>query len=92
MFRFIIVAVVTLVCGSSLAFAACYPRLLSLSPAQNYSAYYYRSPGGIGPPRQGLAIYGHGRDRQARETTYPKACGSGRKWDGTRCVDARKSK
>lgn len=53
-------------------------------PARNFSAYYYRSPGGIGPARTARLA-----PRRAAATVvipYAQSCGSGRTWDGTRCI------
>lgn len=55
-------------------------------PACDFSAYYYRSPGGIGPPRYPSAYVG-----KAAPTAVPhrQSCGKGRSWNGERCVVPR---
>ena len=72
--------------GGGLAFAYWCPHpVRSFSahhPARNFSAFYYQSPGGIGPPR-----YPRAERRAAAPTPipYPTSCGQGRIWNGTRC-------
>jgi hypothetical protein len=63
-----------------------------LAPAQNFSAYYYRNPGGIGRPSARLAAYGPRQVAVTREVPYAKSCGGARTWDGTRCVAAASRK
>jgi hypothetical protein len=85
MIRFIVAVVAGLACGSVAATA----RYNWPSPAQNFSACYYQSPGGIGRGRVVPGVYGGADVTTAKEVPHPQSCGSGRKWDGRRCVDAR---
>lgn len=63
-----------------------------LSPAQNFSAYYYRSPGGIGRPSARHAVHGAMHAASTREIPYANSCGGARTWDGTRCIGAASGK
>jgi len=82
--------------AAALGVAACGPRetgnyykspvaYTAPSPAQNFSAVYYQSHGGLGrnsPPPDG------GSDVGALGVPYPDSCGHSRTWNGGRCVRA----
>jgi hypothetical protein len=87
MLRFTLAAALAAICVSP-AIAGT-PRGL-LWPAQNFSAYYYRSPGGIGRPCPGPAFYAPKRRASASSVPYLQSCGGGRHWDGARCVEGSK--
>jgi hypothetical protein len=53
-------------------------------PARNFSAYHYRSPGGMRGTRRSMA-----RTPAASDTVpvpYPQSCGTGRVWRDGHCV------
>jgi hypothetical protein len=49
------------------------------SPARNFDAYYYRSPGGIGRPAR-PSVYNADR-------VSTRDCGPNRRWVEGRCID-----
>jgi hypothetical protein len=86
-FRFVAVAVLALISGSIAAAA----RYHWPSPAANFSAYYYRSPGGLGRLSKTFTVYQSDLD-VGDSVPHPKSCGSGRTWNGERCVEAKPRK
>jgi hypothetical protein len=54
------------------------------SPASNFSAYYYQSPGGVPSARSVRTFRGSGDGAGA--VPYDQSCGKGRVWKGDRCV------
>jgi hypothetical protein len=52
--------------------------------ARNFSAFFYQSPGGVGRPGYPSRIYGYRHARVQAAEPYPRACGSGRHWNGKR--------
>lgn len=55
--------------------------------ARNFDAFFYQSPGGIGRPGYPARIYGYRHARVQPAEPYPHACGSGRQWNGKRCLE-----
>jgi hypothetical protein len=55
-------------------------------PAQNFSAYYYQSPGGVRPSKGRSGGSRHAAAAAPATIPYARSCGNGRTWDGTRCV------
>jgi hypothetical protein len=54
------------------------------SPASDFSAFYYQSPGGLrGAGRGAARVYAYA---SSDTVPYPQSCGSGRAWNGERCV------
>jgi hypothetical protein len=55
--------------------------------ARNFDAFFYQSRGGVGRPAYPAQIYGYRHSRVRSAEPYPKACGSGREWNGKHCVE-----
>ena len=65
--------------GGTVAFA-----YVSDSPASNFSAYYYQSPGGLPRARSPSSSAGAADTKAPRY--HRQSCGSGRVWKDDRCV------
>jgi hypothetical protein len=83
MFRLLTFAV-ALVSGPIVANAHFYPFK---SPAADFMAYYYTSPGGLGRVPLRYRIYHSSEISQP--IPHPNSCGVGRTWDGQKCVKSK---
>jgi hypothetical protein len=78
--------------GFASSFAVAHAEYCPPSPARDFSASYYQSPGGVGRARYPAWVYGYVRRASDATLPSPRSCGGRRVWKAGRCVDPRADK